>query len=64
MLVLPGLYSTEKSKPSSFPTQWCCGIVEEELEAKTIRAYQEAAALEVRLLLELNTGLGQIFSIA
>jgi hypothetical protein len=63
MLVLPGSYSTEKSKPSSFPTQCCCGIIEE-LKAKTIHAYQEAAALEVRLLLELNTGLGQIFSIA
>ena len=25
--VAPGLYSTEKSKPSSLPTQWCCGMV-------------------------------------
>jgi hypothetical protein len=23
----PGLYSTVKSKPRSFPTQWCCGMV-------------------------------------
>jgi hypothetical protein len=25
--VAPGLYSTEKSKPSSLPTQWCYGMV-------------------------------------
>jgi hypothetical protein len=25
--VVPGLYSMEKSKPNSFPTQWCCGMV-------------------------------------
>uniref|UniRef100_A0A0A8YCV3 Uncharacterized protein n=1 Tax=Arundo donax TaxID=35708 RepID=A0A0A8YCV3_ARUDO len=23
----PGLYSTAKSKPNSFPTQWCWGMV-------------------------------------
>jgi hypothetical protein len=27
VFVAPDLYSTEKSKPKSFPTQWCCGIV-------------------------------------
>jgi hypothetical protein len=27
VLVLPALYSTEKSKPSSLPTQWCWGMV-------------------------------------
>jgi hypothetical protein len=27
VLVLPTLYSTEKSKASSLPTQWCCGMV-------------------------------------
>jgi hypothetical protein len=27
MLVAPERYSTEKSKPKSLPTQWCCGIV-------------------------------------
>jgi hypothetical protein len=26
-LVAPDLYSTEKSKPRSLPTQWCCGMV-------------------------------------
>jgi hypothetical protein len=25
--VAPGLYSTEKSKPNSLPTQRCCGMV-------------------------------------
>jgi hypothetical protein len=24
---MPGLYLMEKSKPNSFPTQWCCGMV-------------------------------------
>ena len=27
-LACPGLYSTEKSKPRSLPTQWCCGMVD------------------------------------
>ena len=27
VLVVPALYSTEKSKPRSLPTQWCCGMV-------------------------------------
>ena len=33
----PGLYSTVKSKPSSFPTQWCWGIVESRWSSKNFR---------------------------